>query len=120
MHSPRAYLARAGSASAAVERSRAKYLATPSARLRAAHLLALSAFAIAQPMFSLLTKQPFHLAIEGFRAVVARSPGDTEATTLLGRALRHDTADPKADARERLKTNYDEAAYRQLQAELVK
>jgi hypothetical protein len=46
-----------------------KSLPIPSVRLRAAHLLALSAFAIAQPMFSLLTKQPFHLAIEGFRAI---------------------------------------------------
>jgi hypothetical protein len=46
-----------------------KHLPLPSARLRAAHLLALSAFAVAQPMFSLLTKQPFHLAIEGFRAI---------------------------------------------------
>jgi hypothetical protein len=46
-----------------------KRLSTPSARLRGAHLVALFAFGIAQPMFSLLTKQPFHLAIEGFRGV---------------------------------------------------
>jgi hypothetical protein len=44
-------------------------LPTPSARLRAAHLVALSAFGIAQPMFSLLTKQPFQLAVQGFHAI---------------------------------------------------
>ena len=41
----------------------------------------------------------------------------------LGRALKRDglrPGDAKSEGRERLKTNYDEAAYRQLQAELVK
>ena len=50
-------------------------------------------------------------------------PGDNEATILLGRALKQDgprPGDPKTDNRERLKTNYEEAAYRQLQAELAK
>jgi tetratricopeptide (TPR) repeat protein len=62
-------------------------------------------------------------AIESFRAVVARNPNDTEATTLLGRALKQDgprPGDSKTENRERLKTNYEEAAYRQLQAELAK
>lgn len=62
-------------------------------------------------------------AIESLRAVVARNPNDAEATTLLGRALKQDgpkPGDPKIESRERLKTNYDEAAYRQLQAELGK
>ena len=65
----------------------------------------------------------FDGAIESFRAVVARNPGDTEATTLLGRALKQDgprPGDPKTENRERLKTTYEEAAYRQLQAELAK
>jgi tetratricopeptide (TPR) repeat protein len=62
-------------------------------------------------------------AVESFRAALARNPNDAEATTLLGRALKREAprpGDPKADGRERLKTNYDEAAYRQLQAELAK
>jgi tetratricopeptide (TPR) repeat protein len=62
-------------------------------------------------------------ATESFRATVARSANDTEATALLGRALKQEAprpGDPKSDGRERLKTNYDEAAYRQLQAELAK
>ncbi len=65
----------------------------------------------------------FDLAVESFRAAVARNPGDTEATTLLGLALNREGPrpnDPKTEGRERLKKNYDEAAYRQLQAELKK
>ncbi len=62
-------------------------------------------------------------AIDSFREVVARSSDDTEATTLLGRSLKQDgprPGDSKTEARERVKTNYEEAAYRQLQAELAK
>jgi len=65
----------------------------------------------------------FTAAIESLRAAVARNPNDAEATTLLGRALRQQAprpGDPKSESRERLKLNYDEAAYRQLQAELGK
>jgi len=65
----------------------------------------------------------FDPAVESLRAAVARKPDDAEATTLLGRALKRDGPRPgegKTEGRERLKTNYDEAAYRQLQAELVK
>jgi tetratricopeptide (TPR) repeat protein len=60
-------------------------------------------------------------AVASLRLAVERNPGDTEATSLLGRALKRDgprPGDPRSEARERLKTNYDEAAYRQLQAEL--
>ena len=60
-------------------------------------------------------------AVESFRAAVARNPGDAEATVMLGRALKQEgprPVDPRTQARERLKTNYEEAAYRQLQAEL--
>jgi len=63
----------------------------------------------------------FTEAVASLRAVLERNPSDAEATTLLGRALKHDgprPGDPKTEARERLKTNYEEAAYRQLQAEL--
>jgi tetratricopeptide (TPR) repeat protein len=62
-------------------------------------------------------------AVESFRAALARNSSDTEATVLLGRALKQDPprpGDPRSEARERIKTNYDEAAYRQLQAELAK
>jgi tetratricopeptide (TPR) repeat protein len=65
----------------------------------------------------------FDAAVESLRAAVARKPDDGEATTLLGRALKREgprPGDAKNEGRERLKINYDEAAYRQLQAELVK
>ena len=64
----------------------------------------------------------FSDAVESFRATVARNPNDQEATSLLGRALRQEgprPGDPRASGRERLKTNYEETAYRQLQAELA-
>jgi len=63
----------------------------------------------------------FEEAVKRLRSAVERNPSDTEATALLGRALKRDgprPGDPKSEGRERLKTNYDEAAYRQLQAEL--
>ena len=50
-----------------------------------------------------------------------RNPNDTEATTLLGRALKQDGRRPgesRFESRERIKTNYEETAYRQFQAEL--
>jgi tetratricopeptide (TPR) repeat protein len=65
----------------------------------------------------------FDDAVESFRAAVARDPTDTEATTFLGMALKREgprKGDPKTVGRQRLKTNYDEAAYRELQAELKK
>jgi tetratricopeptide (TPR) repeat protein len=65
----------------------------------------------------------FDAAIESFRAAAARNPEDTEATTLLGRSLKREGPRPgesRVEGRERLKTNYEETAYRQLQAELVK
>lgn len=63
----------------------------------------------------------FDEAVKRLRSAVERNPSDTEATAILGRALKREgprPGDPKSEARERLKTNYDEAAYRQLQAEL--
>jgi tetratricopeptide (TPR) repeat protein len=62
-------------------------------------------------------------AAEQFRAVLQRSPDDTEATSMLGRALRGDQyrpGDAKTDGRERIKTLFEDSAYRQLQAELKK
>lgn len=65
----------------------------------------------------------FAAAVESFRGAVVRAPDDTEATTLLGSALKQAgprPGDVKSQGRQRLKTNYDEAAYRQLQAALAK
>jgi tetratricopeptide (TPR) repeat protein len=62
-------------------------------------------------------------AAERFRASAERNPADAEATLLLGRALRGESAraaDPKADDRLRVKTGYEETAFRQLQEELKK
>ena len=73
--------------------------------------------------FTLWRAKQFDAAVESLRAVVARNPDDGEATALLGRALKRDgprPGDPRSEARERLKTNYDEGVYRQLQAELGK
>jgi tetratricopeptide (TPR) repeat protein len=60
-------------------------------------------------------------AADSFREVLARNAGDSEATTLLGRSLKKEgprPGDTKPEGKPRLKTNYEEAAYRQLQAEL--
>jgi len=60
-------------------------------------------------------------AVTNLRAALQRSPQDSEATTLLGRALQKAGPRPgeaRWEARERIKTNYEETAYRQLQAEL--
>jgi tetratricopeptide (TPR) repeat protein len=62
-------------------------------------------------------------AAASFREALARNPNDADATALLGHALQREgprPGDPKTEGRVRLKTNYDEAAYRQLQMELTK
>ncbi|HTS64904.1 MAG TPA: tetratricopeptide repeat protein [Candidatus Acidoferrales bacterium] len=62
-------------------------------------------------------------AAESFRAALARSSGDSEATVLLGRCLKSDGPRPgeaRPEGKPRLKTNYEESAFRQLQAELGK
>jgi len=63
----------------------------------------------------------YSAAAESFRNALTRNAKDTEATALLGRALKQEAprpGDTKPEAKPRLKTNYEEAAYRQLQAEL--
>jgi tetratricopeptide (TPR) repeat protein len=63
----------------------------------------------------------FDAAAESFRSVLDRSPNDNEATSFLGRALRKDgphPGDARTEGRERVKTNYEETAYRQLKAAL--
>jgi tetratricopeptide (TPR) repeat protein len=63
----------------------------------------------------------FDAAVGSLRAATERSPGDQEATALLGRALKRDgphAGDARSENRERVKLAYEEEAYRELQAEL--
>jgi tetratricopeptide (TPR) repeat protein len=63
----------------------------------------------------------FELAAANFRAVLDRSPADQEATIMLGRSIKMDgprAGDPRSEGRERIKTVFEDSAYRQLQAEL--
>ena len=62
-------------------------------------------------------------AADSFRAVLARNSSDPDATTMLGRSLKKEAprpGDPRTEGKLRLKTNYEESAFRQLQAELRK
>jgi tetratricopeptide (TPR) repeat protein len=62
-------------------------------------------------------------AADQFRATLQRSPDDTEATSFLGRSIHNDPyrpGDAKTDNRERIKTLFEDSAYRQLQAEFRK
>jgi len=71
--------------------------------------------------YSLWKQARFDLAATHFRAVLDRSPGDQEATTFLGRCLKQEgprAGDPRSEGRERIKTAFEDSAYRQLQAEL--
>ncbi len=57
-------------------------------------------------------------AAERFRAVLERDPEDAEATLMLGRCIKQSAyrpGDPRAEALERLKENFDEVAARMLQ-----
>jgi tetratricopeptide (TPR) repeat protein len=79
--------------------------------------------------YALWKKGDFSAAADRFRAALDREPDDQMATLLLGRCLKKQglragdphTGDPR-DARlqglERLKTNYEERAYRQLKSML--
>jgi tetratricopeptide (TPR) repeat protein len=70
--------------------------------------------------YALLQSGEMDAAAERFRAVLARRPDDTDATTLLGRCLRKQTSKtpPRSEGLERLKQNYEESAYWQLKAVL--
>jgi tetratricopeptide (TPR) repeat protein len=60
-------------------------------------------------------------AADRFRAVLDRSAGDSEATIMLGRCLRSDGPrgnELRSGGRERIKTTFEDSAFRQLQAEL--
>lgn len=65
----------------------------------------------------------FSEAAEKFRAALDRSPEDQEATAMLGRCIKMDgprAGDPRSEGRERIKTAFEDSAWRQLQAELKK
>lgn len=65
----------------------------------------------------------FQAAAQSFRATLERDPEDEEATLLLGMCLAgkpYRPGDPKTDGLERVKHEYPEAAYLQLQAILEK
>jgi tetratricopeptide (TPR) repeat protein len=73
--------------------------------------------------YSLWKQGKYALAAANFRSVLDRSPGDQEATTMLGRCLIGEgpkSGDPRSDGRERIKTAFEDSAFRQLQAELKK
>ena len=73
--------------------------------------------------YALWKHEQFALAADKFRAALDRAPGDSEATIMLGRCLKLEgphTGDPKSDGRERIKTTFEDSAWRQLQAELHK
>ena len=60
-------------------------------------------------------------AAESFRAAAQRNANDPDATVFLGRSLKEEgprAGDPRSEGRERIKTNYEETAYRELKAEL--
>ncbi len=65
----------------------------------------------------------FKEAAEKFRAVLDRAPDDTEATSMLGRCIKMDpprAGDPRTEARERIKTAFEDSAFRRIAAELKK
>jgi Tfp pilus assembly protein PilF len=65
----------------------------------------------------------FSEAAEKFRAALDRSREDQEATAMLGRCIKMDgprPGDPRSEGRERIKTAFEDSAWRQLQAELKK
>lgn len=73
--------------------------------------------------YSLWKQGKFSEAAEKFRAVLDRSPQDQEATAMLGRCIKMDgprAGDPRSEGRERIKTAFEDSAFRQLQAELKK
>jgi tetratricopeptide (TPR) repeat protein len=71
--------------------------------------------------FALWRKGDFAQAADKFRAVLDRSNNDQDATYFLGRSLRSDgprAGDPRSEGRERIKSTFEDSAFRQLQAEL--
>lgn len=71
--------------------------------------------------YALWREGQFAQAADRFRGVLDRSGNDQDATVLLGRCLKREAAragEPRSAGRERIKTAFEDSAFRQLQAEL--
>jgi tetratricopeptide (TPR) repeat protein len=71
--------------------------------------------------FALWKRGDFTQAAAQFRRVLERSNNDQDATYFLGRSLRAEgprAGEPRSEGRERIKTTFEDSAFRQLQAEL--
>jgi tetratricopeptide (TPR) repeat protein len=71
--------------------------------------------------FALWKRRDFGNAAEKFRAALDRSSNDQDATFFLGRCLQQvgpRQGDARSEGRERIKTTFEDSAWRQLQAEL--
>ncbi len=68
--------------------------------------------------YALWRQGQFKPAAEKFRAALDRVPGDGEATTMLGRCLKSEGPRAGEAGKERIKTTFEDSAWRQLQAEL--
>jgi tetratricopeptide (TPR) repeat protein len=71
--------------------------------------------------FALWKRGDFTQAATQFRGVLERSNNDQDATYFLGRSLRGEgprAGEPRSEGRERIKTTFEDSAFRQLQAEL--
>ncbi len=73
--------------------------------------------------YELWRQGQFTQAAESFRAVLDRSHDDQEATSMLGRCLKLEgprAGDARTEGRQRIKTTFEDSAFRQLNAELQK
>jgi tetratricopeptide (TPR) repeat protein len=71
--------------------------------------------------YALWRRGNFQAAAQSFRTVLDRDPNDAQASLLLARCDKESgprPGDPRTEGLERLKTNYEESAYRQLKAVL--
>ncbi len=71
--------------------------------------------------YELWKQGQFTQAADKFRAVLDRNRNDQEATAMLGRCIKMDApraGDQKTEGRERIKTAFEDSAFRQLKAEL--
>jgi tetratricopeptide (TPR) repeat protein len=71
--------------------------------------------------YALWRRGDFQAAAQSFRTVLDRDPNDAQASLLLARCEKQSgprPGDPRTEGLERLKTNYEESAYRQLKAVL--
>ncbi len=73
--------------------------------------------------YELWKQGQYNEAATKFRAVLDRAKNDQEATTFLGKCLKADgphTGDKTFEGRARIKTAFEDSAFRQLKAELQK